>query len=192
MWRSPVPITAHSGTKGLQPGQSRRWSFEQNRGGDSERRQGVGSRLGEEGRSPMSGALGRQTRAEGKRLLSPTVLPFSVLLSVLTPLPKLASLIQSKAAPFIVQGAAVTYIKDLPYHPPRSSLLFPDYSPYNPPHMRRLQFPNYSMVLSYDPPRGAHVCRLEFLCDLLRFRLWPGIFTTSTPTNPHILRYVPG
>ena len=54
----------------LQPDQSRRRNAELN----SER--GAGIRLGAEGRSPRQGALGRLTRAEGKRLLSPAVLLF--------------------------------------------------------------------------------------------------------------------
>ena len=71
--------------KGLQLDQSRRWSAEQNR------EQGAERRLSAEGRSPRSGALGRLMRAEGKRLLSLSVLPS----------PKMAFSKQSKAAPFI-------------------------------------------------------------------------------------------
>ena len=89
----------------LQPDQSRRWSS----GLIGDR--GAGMRLGGEGRSPRTGALVRLTRTEGKRLLLLFVLPFS--LSLL--LSKMASLRQSKAAPFIVQGAAVTNIKVLSY-----------------------------------------------------------------------------
>ena len=83
--------------EGLQPDQSRRWSAEQNREGGAEIRLGTARRLGAEGRSPTSGALGRLTRAEGKRLLSLSVLPFSLY----TLFSRMASPKQSKAAPFI-------------------------------------------------------------------------------------------
>ena len=58
--------------EGLQPDQSRRWSRE------LIEEQGTGRRLSAEGRSPRLGALGRLTRAEGKHLLSLSVLPFSL------------------------------------------------------------------------------------------------------------------
>ena len=40
--------------------------------------------------------------------------------------------------------------------------------------------------------KGVHLCPLTFTCIRLCFLVWPGAFTTSTPTKPHILRYMPG